>query len=274
MGPIIKNPDPLFSGYVPSVILHREKQIEETCRHLSSAINNPPHHVLITGPVGAGKTLVLQSSVEKLKDSARDSGVIVYAEAWSSATGTLAEIAKAAGCKIFHYGLGRAWERFSNYLGERTFAVAMDNADMVLRRKKDRELLRLLTNRPHTSVILCSEYNLSEIAKDPYIVSKLKASHVINFPPYTKPELVDILAQRAELALFEGTYDSSILSLCADYVIQSRFGGNAEVALGLLFLAAQNAERHGSSRITEGDFSDWYRYWKVGLKEPNSQDAR
>jgi cell division control protein 6 len=75
--------------------------------------------------------------------------------------------------------------------------------------------------------------------------------HFIKLEPYTSQQLYDILKYRAELSLYEGTYDEEVLEFIANYEgVDTGGGGNARHALEVLLLAGDIAEREGARRIT------------------------
>ena len=67
------------------------------------------------------------------------------------------------------------------------------------------------------------------------------------YDPYTAPQLADILNDRAEIGLNEGTYDKAVIALCAEYCAQEY--GDARRTINLLGKAAEIASEEKVSSI-------------------------
>jgi len=76
----------------------------------------------------------------------------------------------------------------------------------------------------------------------------------LQFPPYEAPELANILASRAAVALNDGACDEGVLNLCA--AIAARDSGSARQALDLLRLAGEAAESGEDEVIKESHVED------------------
>jgi cell division control protein 6 len=83
---------------------------------------------------------------------------------------------------------------------------------------------------------------------DPRVKSSLGEENMI-FPPYDAGELQDILEQRVDIALKEGSVDEDVIPLCSALAAQEH--GDARRALDLLRMAAELAERSGVPKVTK-----------------------
>jgi cell division control protein 6 len=281
LGKIIKNYDVLSSTYLPEKLPHRDRQIKEMSYYLSFCLRgSTPPHLILEGPTGSGKTAVVKLMLESLQKSTRRTEVLTaYTVASRKSYKNLASLAHSAGCMVSRKGLdfSDAWEWFSGYVGNRILVAVLDEVDKALRTEPSSELLYYLTNRERVCVILVSNQPIMSLIQDLRIRSRLANARFIHFPPYTAPELSDILAERAAKGLAPGSYSRSILDLCGALAMQEG-KGDARYALLLLSTSAEIAERKGKRVIEEEDVREADELVRVEWRaapllelEPNEQ---
>jgi cell division control protein 6 len=82
---------------------------------------------------------------------------------------------------------------------------------------------------------------------DPRVKSRLSEEKMV-FHPYDAGQLEDILRSRARNAFEEGVLDQEVIPYCA--ALSARETGDARMALDLLRISAEMAERSGESVVT------------------------
>jgi cell division control protein 6 len=83
---------------------------------------------------------------------------------------------------------------------------------------------------------------------DPRVRSSLSEEEIV-FNPYTVEQLRQILQERAKLSFNEGAISEAAVNLCA--AIAGREHGDARKAIDLLRVAAELAEREGTTKVDE-----------------------
>jgi cell division control protein 6 len=257
---IITNRAVLSETYLPNRLPHREGQAREIGGYLSEALRgSTPPHLLLEGPAGSGKTAVIKWLIENLKRTADPTRVVTaYAVVSRHSYRNLTALASSIGCRIPRRGMdfGDAWEWFSGHVGQRVLIAVLDEVDKSLALEPESELLYYLTSRENTCVVLISNKGgLLEMIKDLRIKSRLSGPRFIHFPPYTAPELADILADRAKKGLAPNAISDQGLNLCAAIAVQEA-RGDARYAIQLLATAAELAGSKGKSRIDPEDITE------------------
>ena len=80
------------------------------------------------------------------------------------------------------------------------------------------------------------------------MLSSLSEEEIV-FPPYNAPQLVDILAQRADGAFVQGAIAEGVIPLCAALAAQEH--GDARRALDLFRISGELADRDDSFQVSE-----------------------
>ncbi len=261
---ILKNKEVLRPSYVPDILPHREKQIEELAKILVPALRGEtPSNVFIYGKTGTGKTAVAKFIGKQLLKKGKELNVstnFVYinCEIVDTQYRVLQNVAN-------HFI--RAWEERVPFTGwptdevysrlvssiEKTKGVTVIVLDEVDKLKGDEVLYNLSRlnydlDKARTSIIgISNDLKFTEFL-DPRVKSSLGEENLV-FPPYSADELCDILGERAKMAFKEGTIEEDIIRLCAAIAAQEH--GDARRALDLLRVSAEIAERNGDKKLTE-----------------------
>jgi cell division control protein 6 len=96
------------------------------------------------------------------------------------------------------------------------------------------------------SLILISQLNVWEFL-DLATASTFKRTNTVTLGPYDKDELFDILAMRARLGLYPGTWSEEVLELSAQ--LAATEGGDARRAIETLHAAARHAQDEGLEAV-------------------------
>jgi len=135
---------------------------------------------------------------------------------------------------------------------DQTIIIVLDEIDKLVR-KGDEVLYNLSRINSELQNARVSIIGISNDLKfknflDPRVISSLSEEELI-FPPYNAEQLQDILAQRAELAFYEGVLDDEVIPFCAALAAQEH--GDARKALDLLRVSGEIAEKENADRVTQ-----------------------
>ncbi len=259
---IFKNRDVLLPDYIPERLPHREPQIKKVASVLAQALKGyKPNNLFIYGITGTGKTAVVKLVTNKLQQKARQLGVrlriaFINTKRDDTAYRILARLIESLGYRVPPTGIptSEVYSRFKRYLDrkELLMIIVLDEIDYHVKKYGD-DLLYKLTrineelSRSKASLVgITNDVNFTSWL-DPRVKSSLGEEELV-FPPYTAPQLRDILAERAKLAFYDGVLEDGVIELCA--ALAAREKGDARKALDLLRVAGELAEREGSPKVT------------------------
>lgn len=263
---IFKNGDVLRPTYVPDELPHRQEQIARLGMILSSSLRgSTPSNVFIYGKTGTGKTAVAKYVLKYLSARTKGSGsdipalstAYINCRVVDTNYRVLSNLCKEAGLDVPFTGLptDEVYRRFVEEISNRNelVIIVLDEVDMVVKKDGDDvlyDLTRINTSlkRGRVSLVGISNDLKFKDYLDPRVVSSLGEEEVV-FPPYTAPELQDILRQRATIGFCDGILDEGVINLCA--ALAAREHGDARRALDLLRVAGELCERAGERKVTE-----------------------
>ncbi len=253
---IIRSLEPLDPEYLPERLPFREAEIQEIAGTVSYALaGRASSNLFIVGPPGVGKTAVVRYVLRQLS-SHSPTTFQAYVNAWVYRTryAVLTRLAALLGIPVPRRGvaldevLDRMFQALETHRGA---VIVLDEVDRLAARDAEvlYELSRLdsFVDVPVVFITIANSeafiYHL-----DPRIYSTL-FHRKLTFSPYTVPQLKKIVLERAEAALFPGTYDDDVIGLCA--AAGWKRGGDARAAIACLAEAAKIAESEGAERITK-----------------------
>ena len=260
--PIFKDRDVLRHTYIPNRLPHREEQYRALARILGPAVAKAtPSNAFLYGKTGAGKTAVARFVLSVLKNKAEEQGINVkYAyincQLIDTSYRVFAHLNDQLGKKVPITGLPteEVYHIFKNTLEEQAtvMIVVLDEVDLLLKKSWDAlyTLTRMNSELQNSSLSLIGITNNTKFRDnlDPRIRSSLTEQAIV-FPPYTAPQLVDILVERAAIGFNEGVVEDATIGLCAALAAQEH--GDARRALDLLRVAGEIAERENAEKVTE-----------------------
>lgn len=263
---LIKNKKILQTTYIPEVLPHRASQINKIASIISIALSgDKPSNIMIYGKTGTGKTAVMNYIGKELKkvDPDQDKCIFIYVncEIVDTAYGILYNIATqfindiSQKIPFTGWGFEKLYVEMVNYIDEmqRVFIIVLDEIDNMVANKGDQifyYLAKINENLFKSKVSLVGISNNMKFFNllEPKARSRFGGETLI-FPPYTKKELEDILTERADNAFDEGILDGNVIPYCA--TLAARVDGDARMALDLMRVAADIAERNGDESITQ-----------------------
>jgi len=258
------NREAMRSTYMPEILPHREKEINELASILVPALRREtPSNVFIYGKTGTGKTAVAKFVGKELLKKGEETGISVNfiyinCEVVDTQYRLMQNIANhfieewSERIPFTGWPTDEVYSKLRTMIDERggVTVVFLDEVDKL---KGDEALYNLsrINNdlkKSKVSIIgISNDLKFTEFL-DPRVKSSLGEENMI-FPPYDAGELQDILEQRVDIALKEGSIDEDVIPLCSALAAQEH--GDARRALDLLRMAAELAERSGAPKVTK-----------------------
>jgi cell division control protein 6 len=251
----------LLPEYLPHSIPHRDAQMKELETYFQSVVQNAPRasvNVMLSGPIGTGKTLLTKKLGESLPKKAALYGNLVkmlhvncridrsLQAVMVKALGSLGQSYPSRGYSFEELLSVLVTELRSNRMH---LVIAFDEADSLI--TADPSALYTITR-------------LREVSQGSQVFSSLLVSKTLDYlkavdlstlsslqwnsialDPYSAPQLLDIISSRSE-AFNDGCLDESCMQLAAD--IASLYG-DARYALDLVHRAGKMADVSESPRV-------------------------
>lgn len=259
-GEIFSSRDVLRSTYTPSVLPHRDEQINSLASTLVPALRGEtPSNVIIYGKTGTGKTAVTKYVGAELEDSDSEvqcSIIYINGEIVDTQYRVLAHLARHFDREVPMTGwpTDQVYEAFRDVLDEdrRVVVIVLDEIDKLTRKGDDilYNLSRINSDLHQARVSLIGISNDLRFTEflDPRVKSSLGEVEII-FPPYNAEQLKDILEQRSSMAFRLNALAEDVIPLCSAFAAQEH--GDARRALDLLRVSGEIAERSGCMMVTE-----------------------
>jgi cell division control protein 6 len=263
-GGLFVNREAMRSTYMPDILPHREKEINELASVLVPALRREtPSNVFIYGKTGTGKTAVAKFVGKELLKKGEETGtsvnfIYINCEVVDTQYRLMQNIANhfieewSERIPFTGWPTDEVYSKLRTMIDEKggVTVVILDEVDKL---KGDEALYNLsrINNdlkKSKVSIIgISNDLKFTEFL-DPRVKSSLGEENMI-FPPYDAGELQDILEQRINIALKEDAVDEDVIPLCSALAAQEH--GDARRALDLLRMAAELAERSGAPRVTK-----------------------
>ncbi len=251
---VIKNPETLDFDYLPENLPHREKPLRILAQMFKPLLSGVSQNVVITGPVGTGKTVIAKKFCNSIVKLAREKGrIIEYVHVNCRKRSTDAMVLLGV---LNHFdsrfpdrgfSVQEMLEVLRRQLTRRDaqLLLVIDEADALIK-KSGSNLIYNLTrfSDEHTkgkipvSLLLISQKNILPML-DSAALSTFKRSNSISLKKYIRDELSDIVRQRIDLAFHTGVVNEDCVDLIAD--ISSEWG-DARFAIELLWKAGIAAD--------------------------------
>lgn len=262
--------DKLSPRYIPSILPHREKQIDLLLSRYRDTLENIGSVFLrvsqIVGDVGTGKTCTAIKFCERLEEEASRRNIRlqhVYLNCKIEGTSRFVlygNLVRKTAPEISTRSLSpeEMLQQLEKYLRdeEKYILVVVDEVDYFYIRSKEHlvyDLTRFPELHPGQPSPIIGEVFISRDLSfhnrlDPSEVSTLGRG-VVEFPRYTAQQIVDILDKRVQEAFRVGVVDDGVLGFISDVASRSPVNGDIRVALDLLLYSGILAEKRGYERV-------------------------
>lgn len=258
-GKIFKNEQAFAPEYLPEEIVKRESEIKELAFALRPiSENRRPQSIVVYGAPGTGKTCTVKHVLGQLSEYTSRC-FSVYLNCWNypSRFSILSKIAAEVGIFIPRRGVAvdEVWAELVGVLKQtkKIPIIVLDEADVVAGEEQGifYDLLRMKENGGiDVGVIAITNRGdvLSQL--DDRVRSSLLQSFM-EFKRYTPEELKEVVRGRAKIGLFPGAYNEEVIGVCSGFGAKN--GGDARIAINLLWLAGRHAEKDARDEITLED---------------------
>lgn len=260
---IFKDEAKLSIEYIPSILPHREEELTKLASEFRVIIEHPfeaNRKVLITGPVGSGKTAIAKKLGEMVEDVAKKENLnIHYHHINCRRTRSYSLILKSIILSFYPaiprrgYSPEELLEILKDILiKEKIYLIlTLDELDYIIDKTNILyDLTRLMDNEFNANQFL----SFLIITRNPTFLHSLDDSTrstlqntKITLRKYNAPQLFDILLERSKEAFYDGAVSNEILEQIAE---TSSEYGDARYALELLRVAGGVANRDESKEIT------------------------
>ncbi|MEM2182385.1 MAG: ORC1-type DNA replication protein [Nitrososphaerota archaeon] len=260
---IFKNEEKLSPEYVPSRLPHREEELNLLITFFSTHIYGKKGYsvrVLITGPVGAGKTALSKLFGAKAEEIASHAGVNlryihINCKIHTTLFSLLKRVVDALRSPIPGRGLSNEelLHSLMNYLENKrqTLILGLDEVDGLIREEPEALYLlsRISEERdavPRLSLLMISR-NVEVLNILDESTRNLLQNNVLYLSEYNADQLRDIIEYRCSEAFIEGVVTPEVLSLIVDMAAER---GDARYAIEVLWRAGKFAENEGVDKVS------------------------
>lgn len=260
----------LQENYQPSVIHNRDEEMDAFAHALLPVLeNNRAKDIIAYGKTGVGKTVVTNHMTDELltENDTRGNPVSIKVIKHNCNGDSVFDVVRSLINKFRgpnqkqfpRRGLSTSHAFETLYSEIDAFGgnviVVLDEVDHVA---DANTLLYEITRARAADHITEAQISIVGISNDldfrntlsPKVRSTLQEREV-KFTPYDAPELQTILANRADVALYESAYDASVITLVS--ALAAKDAGSARQAIDLLREAGERANEDGRNSITEED---------------------
>ncbi len=255
---ILLREETLDPSFLPPRLVHRETELGLLTKRFREALaKGLPYHCLVTGGVGSGKTALVRRLGADLERAGRlhDLPVrVAYVNCWRRASDRTVMLDLLRSVKVSlpdrGYSLAEMLDVFEQGIrrSPQHLVILLDEAAALV--KQETKLVYLLSRSREVELGSISLVLVASEDLFPYLDAPSRSSfgvtHRLSLAPYDRAALVDILEERARLALRPGGFEREVLEQIARVAAPS---GDARFALEILSGAAHAAEDAGADSI-------------------------
>jgi len=255
---ILVREETLDPSFLPPRLVHRESELGLLTKRFREALGKGlPYHFLLTGGVGSGKTALVRRLGADLERAGRFHDLaarVIYVNCWRRASDRTVMLDLLRGVKVSlpdrGYSLSEMLDVFEQGIrrAPQHLVILLDEAAALV--KQETKLVYLLSRSREVelgsiSLVLVAAEDLFPFLDAPSR-SSFGVTHRLALAPYDRAALVDILEERARIALRPGSVDRDVLEQVARVAAPN---GDARFALEILTGAAHAAEDANSEMV-------------------------
>lgn len=241
----------LTADFLPNRMVHRGQERQEIADALRPMMDDGrPRNILIYGPPGTGKTTMARYVVEKMNEYMDVQSGFCNCWRYSSRFRIYKQLLEDMGAKMIHRSgtpTDKLVDRFESRVRKRPSVVILDEADQI----EDENVLYDMTRYNRTGLIMIANQENVFYNLDQRIRSSLSSRKNIRFRAYTEEELMDILRDRRQWSLRDGSVTDGQLRKIA-----RNASGDARVAINSLRISAEEAEEEALEQIQDNHIMD------------------
>ena len=269
---IFKDESKLDINFIPEKMPHREKELYLLSRLFLTLLTNPnsvSRKILITGSPTTGMTVTVKSFGKMLVDAAAKRGVkikfvYIYCRKMYKNSNHKVLIRIMGAINDNFLSLPRRlrspqdlWDMLLyDYLTEKNYhlLIVLDDVNYLINEGEDLFHILMKINDDLSDINGKQRISIIAMAKDVDCLSNLDADTVstlrrnlIEFKPYTREEMFDILKYRTHLGFKENAVPDDIIEIVSELTHKK---GDMRFGLNLLWLAGRIAEHKNLRKIT------------------------
>lgn len=287
---IFKNEGALTPDYVPEKLPFRDEQLKLLETYFGSFVRNPGSiyvKAMMIGRSGSGKTVTSKKFGSYVKAASK--GAVAYVHVSCALHRTPFSVLKTIGLEL---GLpiprrGFSSEELLELILDEVSAkdkyaiIALDDVFYLLNYSGPDSIDALIRLGEEYSGKGAYRFSLLLVSQNASFMDQLNkgvksslGNAIIEFPPYTKDQIFEILLNRAQEALQASAYTEEILEMISDVAgvdpesqNKSQLRGDARYALDILWRASKLAELNGSAKILPSHVREAVMQTLHGIRE-------
>ncbi|KXA95607.1 hypothetical protein AKJ36_00095 [candidate division MSBL1 archaeon SCGC-AAA259I07] len=243
---MIRDARVLEERFIPKEIRHREGQLKAVRDNLKPVLEGrEARDTFLYGPPGTGKTCMARYLLDELsKQSSRVKTGYVNCFENSSRFRVLYEVVSQIGSLLSVHRKGtptdEVLEKLRDLVEENRCVLILDEVDKL----RETDVLYSLARTSGIGLVLIANKETALWHVDSRIKSSLRLMESIEFPEYSRDELVDILQDRVKWGLMPDSAREEQLERIAMLA-----EGDARLAIDSLRIAAERSEQEGEEEI-------------------------
>ncbi|MBS3168564.1 AAA family ATPase [Candidatus Woesearchaeota archaeon] len=241
------NPQFLDYDYQPKLVPCREPQQQQIASCIKPLLQRRNgKNLTVLGTPGVGKTVSLKHILYELKEDYSNELFCIYLNCWKKDTSfkVITDICHQLNYKWTHNkNFEELAKAAAELINEKSAVIILDEVDKL---QDDNIIYTLLEDIFKKTLILITNEQDFIIKLDNRIRSRLQPE-LLEFKPYTKEQVREILQQRVKYVFVPEVLEQEALNIIIDKTFESK---DMRVGIFLLKQSGENAEEKSSKKIT------------------------